>query len=718
MPNFLDRIIGRDTATRAQIVGENGGAASLGTVNPAGLMSGSAFRRNADVAALRATANEALTVSAVAARCVNLFVQAAANRPLEIVTSAGEPVDHYLEKLFNRTPNASQSAIAFWTEFWNLMQLRGEAFIILDRGPSRIGDVRSAHVHFGNVKVKVTAPTAYAPHGEIAGFQVPVGSKFETLIPEEVVWARYPDPVSPWGAMAPITAALNAIGMTRAATEWQAGQLANGGNPTGIVYVGDPQTQEAFDMAVEDANAALTGSSNSGRLAVYAGATKPEFIRTSFTAAEVGFLDTINASNGDIALALGVPLDLVGGQRTYANVDASWRIFWQDTVLPRMAIVASEIDRQLLAGTDYRAGFDVDDVAALQEGQDAVSARAIAAVQSDILLIDEARELLGFDPLPNGAGQTVLSALQAANAPAATTVDPNTAPTRSAVRLVDALEIAGVHNDTESTPNALKSAPVASEGQADIIDVRGITADTAEKALDRLSAAAERAVKRLSDAQRRDALKRLNRNRRSDTTAPDANTVFSPAAWAERAYEFLLPALYAAFDEGAAGTARALGVDVNIDSWIADAVDARAQVLADQVNQTTAKVLSDRLAAAAIADQVTVSQFADVIETVFADLSGYRAETIARTEMIGAYNGSSRQIAVESGVVHAREWSSSGRLHAREDHAALNGTRTQGLDDPWPNGLMYPGDPSGDPSQTINCGCVELYVTDYTTGGN
>ena len=678
---------------RAQELLAQQGSTGIPTYELTGLWASALQTGNSDIKRFRPAADKAGNASAVAARCLDLITQAAASRPLEVVTSAGEATEHYLEDLFNRVPNSYQSAVLFRTAIWQRLTTKGQVFIVLDRGNSRVDEPKSMAIHYGTVEVVISKPTTTSPHGEVIGYKVAIGKETAVLAPTEMLWIRFPDPAEPWGARAPMTAALDAIGLASAARAWQAGQLANGANPSGILYAGNPKDDEDYEAVRIEVEAALTGPSSAGRIAIMAGDpdNKPEFIRTSFTADEVGYLDTLNVAGEEIALALGVPLDLVGGQRTYANVEASWRILWEGTILPRLSVVSSEITRQLLSDTDLTALFNISDVAALQENQDALTTRVKAATESDIITIDEARAQLGYDPLPNGAGAVLLSEFRADIAPAV-----QEAPVR-------------VSTDVDIQTRSEVSTNV--DSPAEEFHVRGIDPVIANRDLDRLEAAARRAVVRLAKAQKADATKRLSRGRRS---VPSADDVFNEALWLERAYEYLLPAVAAAIDAGAAGTAAALGADIAVDPYIAQAAESRALALAEQVNATTAQILRDRLAAAAIEDGLSAQQFSDILESTFDDLAGYRADTIARTEMVGGLNGGSRLAAVNSGVAVGRVWISTFDDRTRESHTSMNGKRLNDMDTPWTVGgtsLMYPGDPSGAAAETINCRCVEQYLT-------
>jgi len=772
-----------------------------------------------ELSRLKPNPDEATNVSAVAARCIDLIVDSLSARDLEVVTSAGEPVDHYLETIFNENPNSSMSARLFKKAIWYRIYLHGEALVILDRGNSRIEEPKSAHIHYGQARVRLSKATPQAPMGEIMAYEIKMGKDdWVALAPSEVMWLREIDPANPWKSRAPMEAALESIGLSRAARGWQAGQLSNGANPNGIVYVGMPESDEDYYLTRDEIEAALTGPSAAGRIATIAGPVEPKWISTSMNAQEVAYLDTLKVTDEQIANALGVPLDLIGGQRTYQNLDAAWRIFWEGTLLPKLEIIASEINRQLLFGTDFLAQFEVASVGALQEGQDSLTDRITKAVENDIITIDEARARLGFDPLPDGAGEITITPYKAAyqvpgvaarsivdhpfaEAATRTIEDITLEEDNRVVRVYDvpqyiqdnatrglryleegfggdglteqtieeAKEMAGgfisedkvkrmgpwiarhlvdldapKNNDSEdpeypgaglvahllwgsgpdkATANRVRrwaereAAKYRSQGDEAVYATRGLEPEEAIKKIDRLESQAIRVIKRMAEAQLRDAKRRLQRGERNETFPAKAGSTFNATSWTERAYEYLLPVILRALEEGYEVTAEALGVDLNIDNYVVNAAEERTAILVDQVNETTEKVLQDRLTAAAVTDRISVQEYSQILDQTFEDLSSWRAETIARTEMVGSFNGASRQAAVDSQVPVAREWMATEDGRTRESHNNIDGYRTTSMSDPYPNGLMYPGDPSGSPKETINCRCVELFVTDYSPEG-
>ena len=102
--------------------------------------------------------------------------------------------------------------------------------------------------------------------------------------------------------------------------------------------------------------------------------------------------------------------------------------------------------------------------------------------------------------------------------------------------------------------------------------------------------------------------------------------------------------------------------------------------------------------------------------TVGANLrgNGYaRAKAIAQTEVISASNQASEYAAASTGYQYRKFWSTSGLENIRPSHieAEQYSDAVNGLlpDERFPNGLLYPGDPSGEASEVINCRCVIMH---------
>ena len=79
----------------------------------------------------------------------------------------------------------------------------------------------------------------------------------------------------------------------------------------------------------------------------------------------------------------------------------------------------------------------------------------------------------------------------------------------------------------------------------------------------------------------------------------------------------------------------------------------------------------------------------------------------ARTIVTGAENKGRQDSyarAEADGIILERTWLATNDSRVRHSHAIIDG-ETRPIDEPFSNGLMYPGDPDGDPSEVYNCRC-------------
>jgi uncharacterized protein with gpF-like domain len=92
----------------------------------------------------------------------------------------------------------------------------------------------------------------------------------------------------------------------------------------------------------------------------------------------------------------------------------------------------------------------------------------------------------------------------------------------------------------------------------------------------------------------------------------------------------------------------------------------------------------------------------------------YRAERIARTEVLTASNRASYIGAQATGLELKKKWIAGADARVRQTHAEANGQIVE-MDEAFTVGgssMMVPGDAQAPADETINCRCVVRYITD------
>lgn len=147
------------------------------------------------------------------------------------------------------------------------------------------------------------------------------------------------------------------------------------------------------------------------------------------------------------------------------------------------------------------------------------------------------------------------------------------------------------------------------------------------------------------------------------------------------------------------------------NQWIADKTLKLAQEASkftlETITDEVKDAIQDALASGFSAGE-TISDVTERIKSVYEFAVEGRAERIARTEVLSAANAGNFEALKRAGV-EEKEWLSSQDDRVRETHAELDG-RSVPLNQPFitssGSALMFPGDPSGEPGEIINCRCT------------
>ena len=105
---------------------------------------------------------------------------------------------------------------------------------------------------------------------------------------------------------------------------------------------------------------------------------------------DMDFLNLKHLSSTDIAMCFGVPSQLVGvpDAQTYANVAEARLALYEETIIPYLRKIASDLNEWLVPmfGDNLSLDFDIDAIPALSERRKKIYENVIGAVREGIMI--------------------------------------------------------------------------------------------------------------------------------------------------------------------------------------------------------------------------------------------------------------------------------------------------------------------------------------------
>jgi HK97 family phage portal protein len=337
-------------------------------------------------------AEEGFARNAVAYRCVRMIAEAAASTPLMVFADRVRRDDHPLAALLAR-PNPEQSGAEWLEALYGALQTAGNAYAEAV-GEETLEELWTLRPD----RVKVVPGRAGWPEAweySVDGRSVRIGRAADGWSP--VMQLKLFHPTDDHYGFSPLEAAAFAIDVHNASGAWNKALLDNAARPSGaLVYGakdGERLTAEQFEALRGQVEESHAGTMNAGRPMILEGGL--DWKPMSWTPADMDFIAGKHAAAREIALAFGVPPQLLGipGDATYANYREANAAFWRGTVVPLVRKTAGALTVWLggrFAGIRIEA--DLDGLPALQPERDALWARLNAAT---FLTDEERRRMAG-----------------------------------------------------------------------------------------------------------------------------------------------------------------------------------------------------------------------------------------------------------------------------------------------------------------------------------
>ena len=380
-------------------------------------------------------ASEGYLKNAIVYRCVNEISKGASS--VGFMVKSGDEIleNHPLISLLSR-PNPLQSGSEFFNSLYGYLLLSGNSYMLGINGlsglPKEIHLLRPDRMAVkGRVGGVFPSKYEYSINGTVQSTYGVDQSTGYSELKQIKLW----HPLDDFYGCSPLTAAAMEVDQHNSATRHNINLLENGARPSGAV-VFKPQDDQGYKMQLSesqrqqlltDLNQRFAGSKNAGR---------PMLLEGDFDWKEMGlsprdmdFLNMKHMAATDIALCFGVPSQLVGvpDNQTYSNVAEARLALYEETIIPYLRKVESDINEWLVPQYDQDITFeyDIDSIPALSERRRVIYANVIGAVEKGIMTRNEAREMVGLSPVDGADDLLVPANLFALNdAPVEPAKDP------------------------------------------------------------------------------------------------------------------------------------------------------------------------------------------------------------------------------------------------------------------------------------------------------
>ena len=365
-------------------------------------------------------ANEGYLKNAIVYRCVNEISKGASAVDFMLYNGDSIIEQHPLIELLKR-PNPLQSYSEFFNSLYGYLLLSGNSYVLRvgadNRPPLELHQLRPDRIAIKGNQKPIPQKYVYTINGRVVDtYLVDEDSGYSDL-KHIKLW----NPLDDYYGCSPLNAAAVEVDQFNMASKHNVNLLSNGARPSGAV-VFKPQDDQGFAVSLTEAqrqqmltdlNNRFSGSENAGR---------PMLLEGNFDWKEMGlspkdmdFLNLKHMSATDIAMCFGVPSQLVGvpDAQTYSNVAEARLALYEETIIPHLHKVASDLNEWLVPMFDERLElkFDIDSIPALSERRKKIYENVVSAVNAGIMTRNEARERIGLEHVDGADGLYISATL-------------------------------------------------------------------------------------------------------------------------------------------------------------------------------------------------------------------------------------------------------------------------------------------------------------------
>ena len=356
-------------------------------------------------------ASEGYLKNAIVYRCVNEIAKGGSSVGFLLKADQDVLEYHPMIDLLNR-PNPLQSNNEFFAALFGYLLLSGNAYILKTGGTD--GQPKELHLMRPD-RMRIIGGNSHIPQR----YDYVINGKVQASYPVDAI-TGYSDvkhiklwnPLDDYYGCSPLSAAAVEIDQHNLSSQHNINLLNNGARPSGAIIFkpkdeggyGVNLSESQRQQLLTDMNNRFQGAGNAGR---------PMLLEGDFDWKEMGLspkdMDFINLKHmaaTDIALCFGVPSQLVGvpDSQTYANVSEARLSLYEETIIPHLKLIESDLNEWLVPQYDDRLYFcfDYANIPALSERTKRIYENVTSAVREGIMTRNEARDQLGLSAIEGG----------------------------------------------------------------------------------------------------------------------------------------------------------------------------------------------------------------------------------------------------------------------------------------------------------------------------
>jgi HK97 family phage portal protein len=613
------------------------------------------------------------------------------------------------------TPNPFMDGADLIESTFSYRELTGNAYWLLDSfvagKPTEIFSLNPAKIIIKPSKTDFIDRYVY---------HVGQGKSIE-LDPAFILHFKYFNPNDIFYGLGPLSAGRLSSDSQKFGDQYNLNFFKNSAEPGGVFETDKSVNNGQIDRIRASWDSRLRGVAQSHRPIILEGGLK--WKPTEISKRDMQFIESKKMTREDILGVFGVPPALVGVFEfaNYANSREQRKIFWIDTMIPKMLKIESVINSFLVKPFDKNLviKFDFDEVEILKENAETAANVDEILTRSGIVTINEVRKRRREEPVEWGdVWNAPLNLFPITDKPtqstgnAGTSDDDKQAPTEEV--LLD-----NISKGIEVLKNDVAADESEHEKERKINDKLWyrykLTTESWERRLkpilrSEFTKQERTIIRNLRDhglkelAVKYMSAKKENRKQKLDLILPNKREI-------DKAMKKAMdPVIEASLVDEAKQQIDLLDLGIIFDvknPLVVEFLNDEMLKKIRDINATTLDALRKELRAAIEAGE-SIRQAEKRIEQVFDIARGYRTERIARTSIISASNKGAIESYRQSGVVDKKKWISSRDNLVRVEpfNHLIDGEAAIKIDETFSNGLQFPGDPSGEAGNVINCRCT------------